>query len=265
MHEIYIKIDNGSETATYRHKNEWSGSLEIHFTVPFSDEPKPEECSIEIYNLSQNSINKIKKGASISIEAGYQGDIGLLSKGKIAAVRTAWSGVDKITSITFMEGIDYYDKKEVNITFGKGTRADTIIRRVASAAGIPISQISLPNNKSYSSGYTADSDAMTVIEEVVKDAGASIYFRRGNLIIRSIKQGDDERFTLNDNTGLIATPERIESDDYSGWSIQSLLQHRIATASIITLKSRAANGTFRVKNGSHQFDGSSFTTTCEVV
>ncbi|EAH0508511.1 hypothetical protein D4V38_09625, partial [Listeria monocytogenes] len=113
--------------------------------------------------------------------------------------------------------------------------------------------------------YTADSDALSVIEEVVKDCKAAIYYRRGNLIIRSIKYGDDERFTLNTNTGLISSPERLENDDYSGWSFQSLLQHRIATASIITLKSKTANGTYRVKNGSHSYDGSTFITECEVI
>ncbi len=265
MREIYVHINNGSEYATIHEKNEASGSLKINFNIPFSDEPKPAECEVIIYNLSRSSSNKIKKGSTIAVTAGYQGDKGLLSQGKITKVSTVPSGVDKITTIHFSEGVDYADKKDVNITFKKGTSAKSIIQRIASSAGIKIYQISLPTNKIYKSGYTADSDALSVIEEVVKDCKAAIYYRRGNLIIRSIRSGDDERFTLNTNTGLISSPERLENDDYSGWSFQSLLQHRIATASIITLKSKTANGTYRVKNGSHSYDGSTFITECEVV
>ncbi|EHC6300186.1 hypothetical protein JSY91_000097 [Listeria monocytogenes] len=265
MREIFVHIDNGSEYATIREKNEASGSLKINFSIPFSDEPKPSECEVVIYNLAPVSVNKIKKGSAISITAGYQGDTGLLSRGKISKVSTVPSGTDKLTTIKFTEGVDYEDKKDVNITFKKGSSAKSIIQRVASKAGIKIYQINLPTNKIYKSGYTADGDALSIIEEIVKDCKAAIYYRRGNLIIRSIKTGDDERFLLNSGTGLISSPERLENDDYSGWSFQSLLQHRIATASIITLKSKTANGTFRVKNGTHSYDGSTFTTQCEVV
>ncbi|WP_228468038.1 phage protein [Listeria seeligeri] len=265
MREIYVHINNGSEYATIHEKNETSGSLKINFSIPFSDEPKPAECEVVIYNLSRNSSNKIKKGATISVTAGYRGDKGLLSQGKITKVATVPSGVDKITTIHFSEGIDYADKKDINITFKKGTSAKSIIQRVASKASIKIYQIKLPTNKIYKSGYTADGDALSIIEEIVSDCKAAIYYRRGNLIIRSIKSGDDERFTLNSSAGLISSPESVENDDYKGWGIQSLLQHRIATASIITLKSKTVNGTFRVKNGTHSYDGSTFITQCEVI
>lgn len=265
LREVYVHIDNGTDSATIKCTNDTMDSLTINFTVPFSDEPKPPECEVNIYNLSRNSLNKIKKGAAISITAGYKGDTGLLSKGKISKVTTAPSDVDKITTIHFLEGTNYEDKKEVNITFKKGTSGSSIIKRIASSAGITISTMKLPYNKIYNSGYTADGDALSTIEEIVADCKASIYYRRGSLVIRSIKSGDDERFILNSNTGLISPPERLENDEYSGWSINSLLQHRISTASIITLQSKTANGTFRVKNGTHSFDGSSFTTICEVV
>lgn len=54
---------------------------------------------------------KLKKGAHITLQAGYKGDVGLLSQGKITSVTTRKAGVDKVTSILFSEGIDYSDKK----------------------------------------------------------------------------------------------------------------------------------------------------------
>lgn len=240
-------------------------TFEIHFTVPFSDEPKPEDCTIELYNPADSTISGLKKGEEISIEAGYQGDVGLLAKGKILNVITSWSGVDKVTTITFLEGEDYSEKKDVNITFNKGSDAQTIINRIAGDSGIKISKMELVKNKIYDSGYTCDGSPMDHIEEVVKDCESNIYYRRGSLVIRSIKKGDDENFILSADTGMINTPQRIENDDYKGWSCECLLQHRIATASIIELKSKIANGKFRVKNGQHSFDGGNFTTSCEVI
>lgn len=265
MHEIYLHVNNGKERATFRNRNEFTGSLRIEFDVPFSDEPQPAECQVQIYNLSHSSRSKIKKGSSVSLEAGYRGDVGLISKGKIRKVYSSWSGVDRITTIVFSEGRDYTDKKDVDITFKKGTSASTIIKRVATKAKISISTMSLEKNKVYKKGYTANGDAIGVIEEVVRDCKSSIYYRRGSLIIRSIKHGKDERFTLKADTGLIDSPERVDSDDYTGWSVTCLLQHRISTASIISIKSKTANGSYRVKNGNHSFDGTNFYTTCEVV
>ncbi|EGP9334003.1 hypothetical protein I1A76_001861, partial [Listeria monocytogenes] len=79
MREVFVYIDNGSEYATIREINEASGSLKLNFSIPFSDEPKPSECEVIIYNLAPSSVNKIKKGSAISVTAGYKGDIGLLS------------------------------------------------------------------------------------------------------------------------------------------------------------------------------------------
>lgn len=260
MRVVKIIIDNGTYKAEFE-----SSMLEIHFTVPFSDEPRPSECTVDIFNLSNDSRSKIKMGSKVTIFAGYRGDTGIISEGTITRIPPINnSGVDTQTSFTFLEGKDYANKKDVNITFAKGTASSTIITRLAKEAGIPISLMKLKVNKLYGSGYTADGDAMSLIEEVVKGCESSIYFRRGKLVIRNIKEGDDERFNLNSSTGLISAPSYIEEDNAKGWSVQSLLQHRIATASIINLQSKYVKGTFRVKNGTHSFDGSSLTTSCEV-
>ena len=266
MREVKVRINHNNHEAVFSYQNARDGIFEIHFTVPFSDAPRPSECRVDLYNLSQTSKNRIRKGATVTIEAGYRGDVGVIARGIVNRVPpTEVSGVDKITTFFFTEGFDYSNKKDINITFAPGTRASTILRRIADASGIQISQIDLPRDKQYNSGYTADGDALRTLEEVADDSNASIFFRRGDLIIRSITRGDDERFNLSADTGLLGSPRWIENDEYTGWSFQCLLQHRIATASIITLDSQSANGQFRVKRGSHTFDGSSFTTRCEVV
>ena len=265
---IRVRIRHKNSEAVFTYRNKEQGIYEIHFSVPFSDQAKPTECSVSIYNLSKTSRSKIRKGATVTIEAGYKGDIGVIAKGTINKVQpSALKGVDRITSFTFLEGVDYSKKRDVNITFAAGTKGRTIIRRVASVAKIPISVINIPdkNNKVYKKGYTANGGGFAILEEVAEDCKVAMYYRRGNIMIRPITSGDDERFTLNTDTGLVSSPQPFESNKKWGWEIESLLQHRIATASIIDLRSKSVRGRFRVKNGTHSFDGSNFITSCEVI
>ncbi|MGN8233240.1 phage protein [Priestia flexa] len=247
----------------------------IRFEMPFDDDPTPNETVVSIYNLSPSSINHIKKDGSLTLEAGYKDDYGVLTKGKISKVLTKSEGVDKITTIYVSEGQDYTgakvttanstDKKELKITFAKGTKADVIIKRLVSVLGIRLGEMSIPKNPTYSSGYTVTGNILNNLEEVVEDCGAAIYYRRGNLIIRSIKEGTDERFTLESSTGLLGSPDPFEEEDLKGYTLQCLLQHRITTASIIQLKSQTANGSYRAKKGKHIANGSDFKTEVQVI
>ena len=54
--------------------------------------------------------------------------------------------------------------------------------------------------------------------------------------------------------------EEITAEDYTdvvnGYEVEMLLQHRISTAAGVTLKSKNANGTYRVQSGTHRFNES---------
>ncbi|AXI29445.1 hypothetical protein CIB87_10635 [Priestia megaterium] len=249
--------------------------LHIEFEVPFDDDPVPNQITVSIFNLSSASINHIKKGNTLILQAGYKSDYGILSQGKISSVLTKHDGVDKITTIYMTEGQDYSgvkvtaatstSKTSLEIAFAKGTKADAIIKRLVSALGIRLGEMKLPKNISYPSGYTVTGNILNNLEEVVKDCGASMYYRKGTLIIRSIKEGTDERFTLEEATGLIGSPDPFEEDDYKGYTVNSLLQHRISTASIIEIKSQTANGSYRAKKGKHVASGSDFKTDVTVI
>ena len=276
-----IKVTiKGKSIATYTNDD-----LEIRFSVPFDDDPKPNASKVEIYNLSKDSIHRIKRGYTCTIQAGYKGDYGVLVSGKIASALTKHEGVDKITTINVIEGEDYskvkvtaknadpaeknkkgkLKKQEMKITFKKGTKASTIIKKLCSILGIKLSVMRLPKDVVYKKGYTVTSEILDDIEEIVQDCGASMYYRRGKMVIRSIKDGTDEKFTLSEETGLIAPPEPFEEDGVRGYKVKCLLQHRITTASIIMIDSSTVKGKYRVKKGQHTADSSDFLTEIEAI
>ncbi|MEK4883484.1 hypothetical protein NST81_01965 [Bacillus sp. FSL W8-0223] len=293
---LYGRIIKVTIDAPGGHLTFTNDDLEVRFEVNFDDDAKPNISTVQVYNLTNQTINKIQKNQNITVVAGYKSDYGVLTEGKITSVITKYSGVDKVTTITFKEGTDYsgikvtpdvadpaekyYVKKKVNgktvkvakyrkqtmqITFKNGVRASQIIKRLTSILGIKLATFSLPRDKVYKSGYKVTGLIENNLETVVKDCGASMYWRRGKMVIRSIEVGNDERFTLSEETGLIEPPEQFEDDEQNGYTVRCLLQHRITTASIITIKSSTANGTYRVRSGKHYYDGTDFLSEFEVI
>lgn len=275
-------------------------TLEIRFNNTFDDDPKPNETKVDIYNLSKDSIHRIFKNDICTLQAGYRSDYGVIASGRISSILTKKDGVDKITTITFIEGEDYSHKKvtaanadpaktkmvkkrvKVNgkyktitekktmkqalkITFKPGTTGKTIITRLCGVLGIKIAEFKLPKNKVYKKGYVVSGLIENNLEEVVRDCGASMYYRRGKMVIRSIKEGNDEKFTIEESTGLIESPEPFDDESGKGYKVKCLLQHRITTASIVKIKSHTANGKFRVRSGKHYYDGNDFVSEVEVI
>ena len=113
-----------------------SEKLDLEFTVPFDDDMEPNEAEITVYNLSDNTIKQLKKDASISIDAGYGDDTGVLFSGFISKIKTEYDGADKVTTIYAMD--DIKDHTIASIAFDEGTRASTILRKLIDKTGIPV-------------------------------------------------------------------------------------------------------------------------------
>lgn len=255
-------LDASSKSGTFARYS--YPSIEIHIDIPFDDDPQQNEGSITMYNLSSSSLNKIKKGINVGIFAGTTKDWGALMAAKITKVETRFDGPTKATTLSIVDYGDF-QRTPANITFANGTRGETILRRLCELVGTSPAVIELGENKIYESGYKVSGSIGDAFTDIIADCKTSMYWRRGLIYIRDIKKGEDERFILNSSTGLIGSPERVETDDYKGYNVQCILQHRISTASIIQLDSKHIKGTFRVKSGRHSFDGSSFVTEMLVI
>lgn len=279
LFERVIKVDiaYGQYRASYDGKD-----IEIRFEIPFDDDSEPNDGTVYLYNLNKTSLSYIKRGASITVQAGYKSGYGVLVIGRVASVDTRMDGVTRITKIRYLEGDDYSrikvteanatkaakgEKQKLEIAFKAGTKGSTIVRRLVDVLGIKLDgKIELARDKVYKKGYVVTKLILNNLEEVIRDCGSVIYHRRGRLVIRPLNKGNDERFTLREDTGLLEAPGSFENEKEQGFKVQCLLQHRITTASIIRIKSSTANGSYRVVRGKHICDGpNTFKTECEVV
>lgn len=236
-----------------------SDTLDLEFTVPFDDDMEPNEAEIVVYNLSDNTIKQLKKGAALSIEAGYTDDTGVLFSGFISKVKTTYEAADKITTIKAMD--DVKKRSVESLSFAAGTKASYILKALIDKTGIPIAVFKPRRDHTYKDSQTVDGDLMENINKYATVCGISVYVSKGKIYARYIKEGDNLNFTLSVDTGLIDYPteyeEEITAEDYTetvnGWEAEMLLQHRIFAGSKITLKSKVASGTFRVCSGEHRF------------
>lgn len=248
----------------------------INFDVPFDDGSDPNISEIEIYNLKDSTINSIQDRMPVILNAGYQSDVGAILVGFVRNPRTEWSGVDKITKVNIIDVNDKWMEQWVDKTYAENITGKQVLSDLIGMSGLQIGSFSLPINVVYKNAKTIKTMLGQAIGEVAKDCGAKMHVNRGSIFIRDKFDGDRIGFILDKEHGLIDTPSPIESsyevgiDEnkkkivMKGFKVVSLLHHRITTDSILQIKSKTANGIFRVEKGRHKSNGNTYFTEMEV-
>lgn len=255
-----VKIQTNGLTLT--------NDLDLEFTVPFDDDTEANEAEIKIYNLSKKTIGLLKTNKEISITAGYGKDTGVIFVGAISAVKTKWSGRDKVTTIKAIDDVSLEERDIESISFKAGVKASYILKTLVGKLNLPIAVFKTRRDHTYTEAVTVQGGLMSNIEQYAEVCGVSAYINKRKVYVRHLSDGDDLGFTVNVDTGLIGSPEEfteeINNEDYTetveGVKFKMLLEHRITTASIIKLKSRDFNGKFRVREGQHVCTESDFYT-----
>jgi len=251
-----VKITAGLVTVT--------NDLDLEFDVPFDDDTEANEAEIKIYNLSKKTIAQFKVDGEISITAGYGKDTGVIFAGVISKVKTRWSGQDKVTTITAIDDQNLKDRDIESISFRANSKASAILKRLVSELNLPLAVFKTKKDHTYTEAVTVSGSLVSAIKEYAEVCGVSVYINKRKVYVCSLTDGDNLNFTVNENTGLIGSPEEFEETDSGstekGVTFKMLLEHRVTTASVIGLKSRDFSGSYRVKSGKHVCTESDFYT-----
>lgn len=237
-----------------------SSELDIEFSVPFDDDMEANESEVIIYNLSNTTINQLKRNKSITIEAGTKGDTGVIFSGYIDKSKSVYEGVDRKTILKCLDRVKTRTLNE--ITYKKGTKASKILKDLINMTGTPIAVFKVRRDHTYKDEQKVDGDLLENIKKYADVCGISVYVNKGKIYARYLKEGDNINFTLEEDTGLIGNvsdyEEELTAEDYTetikGYEAEMIIQHRMTTAAIINLKSKNASGKFRVRSGEHVFN-----------
>ena len=246
--------------------------LDCEFDIPFDDDTEADEAEIIVYNISDTTIQNIKRDAQISVTAGYGDDTGIIFSGIISKVRSYYSGNDRVTEIYAIDQAVLKERELKSKSYAKGTKASKILQDLISQVGIPVAVFAPKRDHTYKDKSTVDGGLMENIRKYAKVCGVSAYICKGQIYVRHILDGDGLDFTLSSDTGLLSLSEFEEEqtaedfkDTVKGYEMTMLLQHRITTASLIHVQSRNVTGVYRVREGSHTYDGTDFLTKVKAI
>lgn len=249
-----------------------SSDLDCEFDIPFDDDTEANEAELIFYNLSDTTIKNIKSKAKITVTAGYGKDTGVIFSGFISYKKTYYDDCDKVTKVYALDDMNLQEKDIESVTYAAGTKASKILKDLCQKVGLPIADFTIKRDYTYKDEETVDGGLMSNIERLAGICNVSAYILKSKIYVRPLSKGDNTKFELSVDTGLIEIEgfEETETNgDYtdviSGYNVTMLLQHQLQTASIITIKANGVSGNYRVKSGSHEYDGTDFLTKAKVV
>lgn len=260
-----VTIQSGNVTISNK-------ELDCEFSVEFDDNTEADTASITIYNLSDRTINGFISNAAISITAGYGNDTGVIFSGFITYRHTKYEGVDKVTTITAVDDMKRKSRNVESISYAKGTKASYILKDLCGRVGLPIAAFKINRDYTYTDEVTVDGSLSDAIKTYAQVCKVSAYVCKSKIYVRPLSDGDNTKFTLSAETGLLSVAEFEEEstvedfkDVIKGFDIECLLQHRMQTASIIELNSKEYKGRFRVRSGTHEYNGTDFVTKAKII
>lgn len=241
--------------------------LKIEFDIAFSETPDTDIGSIRIWNLSKNTLNTLKSGMTLRITAGYQETYGNIFNGEVVDILTTWQGVDKITEFVLADSTKQYRSSKLTKSFAPNTTSDEILLYLIAKAGLGIGEFNPVKTVNFPNGITINEGVQSAIKKMIIQSQSKYYVKGGMAYVRNPSKGDMRGFVVSKETGLIDMPElsvkEIKEKEYKGYKIKMLLNHEVTTDSIVQIKSRTANGLFRVSSGAHE-SSNDFLTTAEV-
>lgn len=233
--------------------------IDIDFMYDFDDELENNVSEINLWNVSDDTINRIEKGAEVILKAGYGDDVGVILIGKVGEVEVNHYSVDRELKLYVSDGVNLWGTR-VKKTY-ENLPAKDIVEDVLSEVGLSIGKIMVENNRSYGK-LVLDNSLVNILNDLAHNTDSKFYIKNGKGYFVNKEYSDKNVVVLNKDSGLLNNPTRQTIDERMGWSVTCLLEHRISVGSTVSIQSKTANGVFRVVKGKHNSD---FTTQMEVL
>lgn len=243
-------------------------NLYFTFEVPFKDSEELGTATITAHNLSESTRKSIKKGTVIILNAGYEGDVGVIFTGKASRVVNKKDSTEWVTTITAAEALEEWLSNEVNKTYVAGSKASTIIKDLLNLFGLEVGTVELVVDKEYPRGKLCQGKIKDVLTEIVTlDCKSRFLIRNGTVTINDPAKGLDMGYVLSPSTGLLRATEETEDTETTTnqttidtgeeaeettYKRNCLLNYHLGPADVIKISSTSLNGKFLLKAGTHK-------------
>jgi hypothetical protein len=191
-------------------------NLRIQFAIKKADSQTPNKGNIRVYNLAENTSQRIQKEfTQIVLEGGYEENSALIFKGNVKQVsRGTERGTDTFLDIACGDGDEAYNFSVVNTTLAAGaTQADQLQAAQSEFAKKGVTQGSIEGLKTESlpRGKVMYGMARNYMRDIAKTSKTSWSIQDGVLQVVPYRGLlPDQVVILNSKTGLIGTPEQTD-------------------------------------------------------
>jgi hypothetical protein len=233
--------------------------LDIAFEIEKDENPEPNPCHIEIYNLGPGNraiLSKYKR-VPVVLKAGYQGQVGILFQGDMVRVSHLKEGASWKTILACGDGASVQGKRTQK-TYTKGTPLKTVIEDLAQQAGLPANS---PMdhleelNKTLSRTIAVSGNPMAEVTRLLSSQNIKVSVQNQALQLRKKNEPlQKEALVLSSDTGLLASPEIGSKGKVM---IRSLLMAALIPGRKVQVVSAMLNAFLRIEHV--RFSGSNFT------
>jgi hypothetical protein len=236
--------------------------LRVKFEVRKNIESNKNFANVSIYNLSNDSRNRISSDALnlLILKAGYLNNVGLVTicKGNITDVIHEFKTPEIITNLYCKDGFKSIKNKNITLSFSENTRLSRVIEVITSKLGLPVKFANYDKSAFFKTGYACVGSISEVLDDLSKQFDFDWSIQNGEVqILNKNTSTSIQSVFLSTATGLIETPTRLvrlADDTTTRYQITALLQPNLEVGDLISVESKTLNGVFKVQQLTHSGD-----------
>lgn len=236
--------------------------LRVTFDIEKNLVGSPNKSKIQLYNLSLQTRQLIKKGWVVRVQAGYKGLVETIFFGNIAVdgLKTERKQAEIILTMECLDGGSAITMATLDKSYGPGTTLAQVLKDVGQAMATPTSYnpqgigagvaVGIPDIV-YGNGLVVTGQCRDTLDKLLKDQGLRWTVENGNLNIIPLRAHNGQSAILvSKQTGMIGTPSQNQYTEFT-----SLLNPKLIPGALVKLESdnTSVNGFYKI-NKSH-FEG----------
>lgn len=215
-------------------------AFRVVFEVNQSDFETPNNAAIRVYNLSDDTANKVKKEFTrVTLQAGYRdGAFGIIFDGTIKqACKGRDSQTDTYLDIFAADSDEQYNFGMVNSSIKAGTSPDAQAKAIISEMGAQPGDIQFDTGlQDNIRGKTKFGMARIQLRNLARSGKSSWSLQNGKVVIQPLKgYSKGEAVVINSQTGMVGLPEQTED----GIKITCLLNPKIVIGTQVQLNEKS--------------------------
>jgi hypothetical protein len=248
--------------------------LQVQFSIKKSLRSTPNPATLSITNLAESTRDELAKLPQVAVLEVSYGDAApeRLFIGDVFYVGHEWDGPTVVTKLQAHDGGRAYAHARVTQSFKAGAVVLDAVKAAAAGLGLklPPPVLTMPQlQQAATAGLALAGRASDELSRLLTPLGLGWSVQDGNLVVldeRGVRPG--QAIVIDEAAGMIDSPKwstPSKPGKRPTLSLQCLLFPEVAPGNTIQVRSKTANGLFKVTDVSHEGDtmGGDWLTTIE--